>query len=44
MQRKKKTKPLHTVKALTGIQILKALGISSKQYKKDIKDMFNEKR
>ncbi len=44
MKQKNKKKVVHTVKALTGTQILKTLGISKKQYEKDIKEFFkNEK-
>ena len=42
MKQKNKKKAVHTVKALTGTQILKTLGISVKQYKKDIKEMLGK--
>lgn len=35
---KRKSKAVHTVKAITGREILKTLGISIKKYKKMIKE------
>ena len=41
-KRKKKKDKAPAVYPLTGTEILKILGISVKQYKKDIKEIFGE--